>query len=243
VETVWCRYGEAQAINLGDALLYLAFELVRRLDASLPRRDAAASLVLEETFKLIDGQDQEFAMRDRPRPTLEEYFRMVEGKTSALFSLPMAGAAELCGAGAEVTRALAEAARHLGVLFQIQDDLVDLYGDKGRGRQGGDLREGKPSMLVVHASHHGSFSDVRQLQELLKKREDLEESDVDEAKQLFRRTGSLRFAVAEIERRRQRALELEGLAEQPRLRSLIQALAEICLAPILGLLAEHKEEP
>ncbi len=148
--TVWARYGMPQAINLGDAMFYWTLLLVQRLDAPADRREAVAERVLLETLRVIDGQEQEFSLKTAPA-NLEGYFAMVEGKTSGLFALPMAGAALYCGAPPAVVDDLAEAARHMGVLFQIQDDVLDLYGSKGRDMVGTDIAEGKRSALVVRA--------------------------------------------------------------------------------------------
>jgi len=114
--TVWHRYGAAQAINLGDAMFYYTLLLVHRLELPIDRREAIARRVLEETLRVIEGQEREFRLRQFSRPPLPDYFAMVEAKTSGLFALPMAGAAALCGRPAEVVRGLQEAAGHMGPL-------------------------------------------------------------------------------------------------------------------------------
>src|SRR5690606_5165969 len=114
--TVWNRYGVPQAINLGDAMFYFAVLLCQRLDVPAARREAMSRRLLVETLRVIDGQEREFMMKDQEGLTLDDYFTMVEGKTSGLFALPMAGAAELCGADERQLADLAEASRHLGVL-------------------------------------------------------------------------------------------------------------------------------
>ena len=74
---------------------------------------------------------------------------MVEGKTSALFSMPLLGGAKIAGASAAEIKALEYAALHLGHAFQIQDDLLDLWGAKGRDLVGSDIAEGKLSYPLV----------------------------------------------------------------------------------------------
>src|SRR5690606_9039080 len=125
-------------------------------------------------------------------PTLADYFAMVEGKTSGLFALPMAGAAELCGAAPELVEGLAEAARHMGVLFQIQDDTLDLYGDKGRELRGADIAEGKRSALVVHALGELADNERAWLVEVLdKERSETSQEEIDRACELLKDCGSL----------------------------------------------------
>jgi geranylgeranyl pyrophosphate synthase len=231
--TVWVEFGEARAINLGDAMLYYTLMLVDALERPVAARHRASNRVLRETLRVIDGQEREFLLKDMGDPSPQDYIRMVEGKTSGLFSLPIAGAAELCGADDDLLDALAEASRHLGVVFQIQDDLLDLFGDKGRGQAGSDLGEGKISMLVVHALAHAPDARAQWLRDLLEApREDLTPALVDEAIALFESTGAVDAAFAEIDRRCDAALGSPALEATPKLRDLLAGLADVFLAPV-----------
>jgi hydroxymethylglutaryl-CoA reductase len=255
-ETVWHRFGPAEAINLGDAMFYLTLLLVGRLDTPVARRQAITRRVLLETLRVIDGQQRELELARSDRPTLEAYAAAVEGKTSGLFALPVAGAAALCAAPAELVTGLEEAARHLGVLFQIQDDLLDLFGDKGRRQRGGDLREGKPSVLVVHALGNAPEADRAWLLRMLRRgapdeqRTDGQRADeqrtaeraVERAVELFERAGSVQYAVEELARRREQALAVPALADHPRLRSMIAAMCELFLEPIRPFLDEREAD-
>jgi geranylgeranyl diphosphate synthase, type I len=236
--TVWRRYGEAQAVNLGDAMFYLALLCLDRLTATPERRAQAAHLLLLETLRVIDGQEREFALKIPGLPTMDDYVRMVEGKTSGLFALPMQGAALLCEAPAQVQAALGEAARHLGVLFQIQDDVLDLYGEKGRDGRGSDLGEGKRSVLVVHALTHAGEADAAWLAALLgAPRKAVTPANAALAADLFRRTGSLTYAIDRIEERR--GCAARALAPWPRLSGLADGLCDLSLEPIRGILARE----
>jgi len=232
-ETVWSRYGTSQAINLGDAMFYYTLLLVHRIDFPRARRVATSRRLLHETLRVIEGQELEFKLKQSASPTLADYFTMVQGKTSGLFALPIAGAAELCGPPAEVLEGLQEAARHMGVLFQIQDDVLDLYADKGRDEQGSDIREGKRSILVVHALENAAPERARWLREVLDSdRDSTSPGEVAEATELLRQAGSLEFAVAEMERRKQQALGTWALRNHPQLLSLVEAMCDLFMGPI-----------
>ena len=231
-DTVWHRFGVPQAINLGDAMFYYTLLLLQQLDVPLGRREAAARRVLQETLRVIDGQEREFALKD-VQPTMEDYFRMVQGKTSGLFALPMAGAASLVGAPAKVVQGLQEAARHMGVLFQIQDDVLDLYGDKGRGERGSDIQEGKRSALVVYALEHTDERDARWLLELLDRaRGEVSEMEIARTAELLRSCGALDFALREVTARRRQAMEVTAALEHPRLLALVEGMCDLFLEPI-----------
>lgn len=236
--TVWAKYGQPQAINVGDAAFYWAVLLVHRLPVSPERRERAVGRLLRETLRVIDGQEREFALKSHPNPAMDDYFTMVEGKTSGLFALPLAGAAELCGSSPLVVAALSEAARHLGVLFQLQDDVLDLYGDKGRDAVGSDVREGKRSAMVVHALRESPPADARRLREILDRpRPDTTADDVAWTLRLFRTQGSLRYALEEVLRRARLASAIPELP--PRLGALVSGLAALCVDPIRDVILDE----
>ena len=235
-ETVWHRFGVARAINLGDAMFYFTLLLAQRAPVSGERREALARRMLIETLKVIDGQEQEFALRASPRPSLPRYFDMVEAKTARLFVLGMAGSAEMFGREARVLEGLTEAARQLGILFQIQDDVLDLYGDKGRDQRGSDIAEGKRSILAVHALENSLPDDAGWLLEVLDKdRAATSSADVERVARLFDRLGSLSFAVREMHDRRHAALAAIDALEQPGLSAMMQGISETVLEPIREL--------
>ncbi len=238
--TVWNRYGVPQAINLGDAMFYFSVLLTQELDAPALRREQASHLLLVETLRVIDGQEREFALKAQPTVTLDDYYAMVEGKTSGLFALPMAGAAMLCDASTELCAGLAEAARHMGVLFQIQDDTLDLYGEKGRDVVGSDIAEGKRSALVVHALTHAKPEEAAWLRQVLDKdRAETTKEDIAEAIELLTACGSLRYALDEMARRKGRALSVPAVAARPELQALVRAMCDLFLKPIEPLLSQE----
>lgn len=199
--TIWVKYGKPQAINLGDALLYYAIGGVIKTDAPAELKQRTLRRFVSDSLQVIDGQEREFLLQEETA-TLEDYFRMVEGKTSGLFSLPFAGAASLCGASDETLDAIEKASTHLGVAFQIQDDVLDIYADKGRERRGSDIAEGKRSVLAVYALTHAEETDRAWLFEVLnRERKDVSDDDIARATELFRTSGALKFAMEEIDRR------------------------------------------
>ncbi|PJB47991.1 MAG: hypothetical protein CO108_03150 [Deltaproteobacteria bacterium CG_4_9_14_3_um_filter_63_12] len=236
--TVWRAFGPAQAIDLGDALFYYAVLAAQRMPVSAEQREACVRRMMLDTLSVIDGQEREMVLLKEPNPTLPQYFEMVEGKTSGLFSLPIAGAAELCGVSFELTEILSSAARHLGVLFQIQDDVLDLFGEKGRDKAGCDIEEGKRSVLAVYALQHAPPEDAAELLRIL----DLErvlttEAHIAHARQSFEDSGALQFALAEAVERRRRAGALCRDAGHEALAELIEGIGDVFLAPIRPLMA------
>ena len=127
------------------------------------------------------------------------YERCIDGTTGAFFALPIEGTALLAGHSEAGARELGGCFRRLGILYQIQDDLVDLYGQKGRELPGGDLRAGKVSALVVEHLQMCT-DDAPWLIELLERpREFTTETDVAFAAARFRGAGTLAACLDRID--------------------------------------------
>jgi geranylgeranyl diphosphate synthase, type I len=151
--TLWKKFSLAQAINCGDAWFFSPMLLVQEMLVPDAVKLALLKILQQKTLAVIEGQSQEFFLKDKFQKgsdiSVSQYLQMVEGKTSALFSMPLLGGAVIAGASELEMRALEQSALHLGHAFQIQDDLLDLWGDKGREQVGSDIAEGKLSYPLV----------------------------------------------------------------------------------------------
>ncbi len=139
--TVWRKFGKIQAINLGAYLIAQSFTLAARLPGASPYFALALS-------DATTGQSAEMDFQAEI-PTLAAYNAMAEKKTGALFSLPAQAAAVLAKLPDHTVSQIGLAFAQLGIAYQLQDDLADALGLKGRARAGLDLREGKANGIVV----------------------------------------------------------------------------------------------
>ncbi|XYI02133.1 polyprenyl synthetase family protein [Sorangium sp. So ce1128] len=231
---VWVRFGAEQAINAGNALIFEGL-------ASIMRAPAGPQLIepiLDALKRLVHGQAMELRMQlSASAPgslpsVLEGWKHMASAKTGALF-----GACLRAGAvAADASRSLAEqAARYgekVGLLFQVQDDYLDLVGDKGRERRGSDLREGKRSFPVVWALDHGDaevVAPVRTLLETPRAKRTWEQAD--EALEALEHCGALAATAAWLV---QQARE----AEEDPMAMVVPGWAKRCLSPVAHALEE-----
>ena len=230
--TCWARHGAAQAINAGDLLLMLPFLAVARLDAPAEHRAALSAALAAHAAATVRGQSAELRLAGAARLDWAAYLAAVEGKTGALFQLPVEGAALLAGRSGQEARALAAAFRGVGVLFQLQDDVLDLYGEKGRGAPGSDLREGKVSALVVeHLRLHPREAPwLRAL--LAMPRDCTPAGEVERAMERFRAGGALGGVLARINAQAWEVADAPALQREPSLRDLAWELVCVALAPI-----------
>jgi geranylgeranyl diphosphate synthase type I len=181
---------------------------------------------------VIRGQAAEIALTSGGDIRREAYLRAIEGKTSALFVLPVEGAAKIVGVPGPEIGELAASFRTLGVIFQLQDDVLDLYGDKGREAAGADLREGKVSALVVeHLTLHPA--DREWLVALLRAPRDATPDDeIARAIARFRDGGALTAVAQHIHGLRRAASEADVFSARPRLGELFAELTALVLRPI-----------
>ena len=131
-------------------MLMLPFLSLSQMDSTDNVRWRLSQKLAEQAAKTVRGQVEELEMVKDQHLTQERYFRAIRGKTGGFFSLPIEGAALIAGLDERDAAALGVCFMELGTLFQIQDDVLDLYGEKGRKQRGADIYEGKPSILVYH---------------------------------------------------------------------------------------------
>ncbi|MCF1647604.1 polyprenyl synthetase family protein [Streptomyces indiaensis] len=152
--TVWKAYGTGPAVLAGDALFALAVETL----AAQPGGAQGVRTLSVALGDLVRGQADDLLFTGRPwtgpkRVRPDEYRAMAEHKTGALLGCAAALGAVLGGAAPGTAAALDRAGRHLGVAFQIVDDVLGIWGDPGvTGKPvHGDLRERKRTFPVLVA--------------------------------------------------------------------------------------------
>lgn len=125
-ETVARRFGVSAAILAGDALFAQALRLASDFDTTLVCR-----MVSEATRKVCAGEVEQTFNRISRDGGIERYFRVIDRKTAELFRVSCAlGSAIFAPEAEERIRATSDFGRHLGLAYQIYDDLVDLLGDE-----------------------------------------------------------------------------------------------------------------
>lgn len=229
-DTVWVKFGLAQAINVGDALLYYAIGALNEMKVEPEKIVGLLDMFVRATIQVIDGQEREFLLTENA-PSMENYFRMVEGKTSGLFAIPFCGSLILCDVVPELVSKVREASQHLGVIFQIQDDVLDIFADKGRERKGSDIAEGKRSVLATFTLLNANQGDRSFVEDVLnKEREQVSDSDIEKVSKIFGTSGALDFSLKEIYQRVEKIrVLLEG---ESALLDVANALIETFLEPI-----------
>lgn len=221
---LWVAHGAAQAINVGDWLFMLAFRALGSLPAEAQHHAgfALTQALAAGMAEVIEGQGIECASRAYFAAVASfPYEAMVRGKTAALFALPVCGAALLAGYDARAARTLAAPFAELGVLFQQQDDVLDLWGDKGRELRGADFYEGKLSAIVVTHLRRVPADASWLLPLLAAPRDATDAGQVRRAIDTFVQSGSRAALLADMQKRGERARNLADPALLPVLDGLL----------------------
>ena len=198
--TVWALWGASSAILTGDALLAVAQEAL--LESGSPYAPAAGRLLATATRDLIRGQVQDLAFEHRADVTLDECLDMAAGKTGSLLSASAAIGAVLAGAPDETVGALATFGAHLGMAFQLVDDMLGIWGDPAVTGKPifSDLRSRKKSLPVTYVlAQPGAAS--RELAAWLASPDDVTEAALCRAADLIAAGGGKDWVLAEAERR------------------------------------------
>jgi geranylgeranyl diphosphate synthase type I len=163
---VWTVWGEAQAINAGDALLALArLGLAELSGHGVPAEAvlAAGRSLDEATLHMVEGQTLDLQYEEREDVSVEEYMEMVACKSGALFGCALAMGAICGGSDEREVREFGRLGRVLGTAFQVRDDVLGIWGDSARTGKacGADLLRRKKSLPVVVALNGAAGKVVR----------------------------------------------------------------------------------
>ena len=236
-ETVWKKYSDVQAINCGDALYQFAIEALTELDVAPATWKKVAARLSHGTLQVIEGQAQEFLMKDEEHPVWARYRQVVEGKTAALLATATATALLALEVEPSLMKAAEKATLESGILFQIQDDLLDIYGDKQREKKATDIAEGKISALVACFNETATASDKKLVATILRApREQTTDGQIQQVVDLFDKYKVRETLINKILKIRDTIAKDQDLQRAPELQMLFHRLNERFLLPIRHLL-------
>jgi octaprenyl-diphosphate synthase len=156
------EFGPVAAVLLGDALFAHALHLATQF----PTTEVCAA-VSESTRRVCAGEIVQTLRRGSLNISLADYHRVIDLKTAELFRVSCLLGAKLSGAEPACAEAAARFGRHLGIGYQIYDDLADYFGSEARiGKTlGTDLASGKITLPLIKLSERLSIADREALAE------------------------------------------------------------------------------
>lgn len=209
--TAWTVFGTGEAILAGDALLTLALTVLA--DSGHPATQEQLRTLAGAVQELIDGQSADLAFERRSDVGLAECLRMARGKTGALLECACVLGALCGGGGTEQVEQLSGFGEHLGLAFQLVDDLLGIWGDPALTGKPvhSDLRTYKKTLPVVAALSSGTAAG-RELDALYHGEEPLCGSGLLRAAELIDRAGGREWSQTRADYLLARALRHLGSA-------------------------------
>jgi len=188
-------YGIPDAINAGDAMLIKVFEIANSSRIPTDLRHKVVACIARRAYEITWGQAYEFNLRKRSDFSEEDVIRLLRSKTGALTGLATeVGAIAGGGRDYEIT-AMGNFGETIGIAFQIIDDVLNVVGEeKEYGKEiGGDIREGKKTIMVAHLLKHATPADKRKFLRILGKKS-IKGTEIRNAINLYRKYGSIDYA-------------------------------------------------
>jgi geranylgeranyl diphosphate synthase type II len=168
--TVHIKYGENVAILSGDVMSILASRLMNQAPGNV--LNVVHDVFTRTAMQVCEGQQMDMNFEELLSVSEEEYLAMIESKTAVLIAASLKIGAILGGASQRDSEDLYEFGRNLGMAFQLQDDLLDTYGDPGvMGKnQGTDIVDNKKTFLAIRALGAASPAQKEELMNWLGKK-------------------------------------------------------------------------
>lgn len=193
------HYGISQTICIGDLGFFITYKLIAESQFPDTVKTKATGFFSDALTKTILGEmlDVEFAHKkiDMHEDVFEEIVKVYKLKTAYYtFIAPLSLGAILAGADAKLLKNIKLFGENLGILFQINDDIADIFDNQtiSNKDQGADIKEGKLTMLYVKALQSANNEQRRVLKKYYGKSR-LDEKVIAEIQNVFIQTGALRY--------------------------------------------------
>ena len=206
--TVHEKYGVNAGILSGDVMMVHAFESLLKLQDQR-KLNQILEVFTKQAIEVCQGQQMDMNFETQEHVTIDEYLKMIELKTSVLVAASMKIGALIGGADDDNANLIYQFGLNLGIAFQLQDDLLDTYGDpKKFGKKvGGDIVQNKKTILYLKALERADEIEHSRLKELYETEGLDEKSKIAEVVQLFDKLNIKMETQALQEEYRQKAFD------------------------------------
>lgn len=220
-QTVHKKWNSNVAILSGDAAAITAYKYIETVEDSYLRRviDGFNQVAMD----VCKGQQYDMEFETRDDVTEEEYIQMIYLKTSVLIAGSMRHGALIAGAPEHEYKALYDFGGYLGLVFQLQDDYLDVYGEVEEfGKKiGGDILCNKKTYMLIKALELAGEEDKASLREWLNKERFNPAEKIKDVTEIYNRAGIKEVVMAKIDdylEKSRAALDKVNVAEERKVR-------------------------
>jgi len=221
--TANARWGNAPSVLVGDFLYSRAFQMMVQLD-SMP----IMKILSDATNVIAEGEVFQLMNCKNPDVSEAQYFEVIKNKTAMLFQAASHSAAVLAGATRSQESALKNYGLHLGLAFQLIDDVLDYQGSaEEMGKNvGDDLAEGKPTLPLIYTMNHATPEHTKLIRNAIRKGG---LDDLSQIQSVVASSGALTYATQKAEKQSKAAINcLNDINDSPCKAAMI-ALAELAI--------------
>ena len=157
------KWNRNSAILSGDAMLILSYKSLETYKSETYVK--MNKVLTDSALDVCKGQQMDINFTDKIDINESQYFEMIKLKTAVLIGAALKMGVLAVGADEDVCRSFYEFGLNLGILFQLQDDYLDVFGEENIfGKvSGGDIKENKRTLFFIHSIENGSKEDVKSL--------------------------------------------------------------------------------
>ena len=213
-ETVYQKWNADIAILSGDAMLAQAFQYALKPNCGAELARQLGKVAIE----ICEGQQMDLNFETLGNVTIPEYLEMIRLKTAVLLATALQMGATVAGAPADDIQRLYDFGINMGMSFQLQDDILDLYSDVAvfGKRHGGDIADNKKTYLYLKALELASAKDRQRLEYLFTLRVDHDEEEkIEEVQAIYDRLHVKEAVEAVMLDYDRRAFEALAAVSQP----------------------------
>ena len=214
-ETVYQKWNSDIAILSGDAMLAMAFQFALKPEKGAELAQQLGKVAIE----ICEGQQMDLNFETQKEVGIDDYLEMIRLKTAVLLATALQMGATVAGAPADDIKRLYDFGINLGMSFQLQDDILDLYSDVATfgKRHGGDIADNKKTYLYLKALELASEKDRKRLEQLFNLRIDHDEEEkIEEVEAIYDRLHvkeAVEKVMLDYDRKAFEALEAVSLPE------------------------------
>lgn len=197
-ETVHVKWSPNVAILSGDAMMVKAYQLISQSNTS--KLKEILDHFNKAAFKVCEGQQLDMEFESNKETSLAEYMKMIELKTSALLSVSLQIGGIIGGGKEPDIQSLFDLGRNIGIAFQLQDDVLDVFGksEKFGKQRGGDIIGGKKTYLYLKALEIADGEQALELRVLMTNNDMDSVEKVDKVTAIYEQLNVIEAAKAEI---------------------------------------------
>ena len=225
--TVHVKWNENTAILSGDQMLIEAYKLLSGVPADkLPK---VLQLFNKMATEICEGQQYDVDFESQEHVTIDEYLKMIRLKTSVLLANALQTGAYIAGADEQAQEALYQFGIHIGLAFQIQDDILDVWGDPETfGKAvGGDISCNKKTFVYLEAMRRlGDEAKGNELQQWYSQVLEDNTEKIAAVKEIFEQLGVRAVCEKVVEDYTQKALDILDKLPQNQATEQLRKLAD-----------------